>query len=55
MLTTDYSAVAISAILEQTHEDSKSHVIAYASKCCSPSEAQYGSSKGAFLAVVYGS
>ena len=53
-LTTGYLAVAISAILEQTHDDSKNHIITYASKCCSPSEAQYGSSKGEFLSVVYG-
>ena len=53
-LTTDYSALAISAILEQKQEDAKDHVIAYASKCCSDAESKYGSSKGEFLAVVYG-
>ena len=29
-------------------------MIAYTSKCCSDTEAKYGSSKDEFLAVVYG-
>ena len=53
-MTTDYSAIAVSAILEQKHEDARDHVIAYASKCCNDAESKYGSSKGEFLAVVYG-
>lgn len=52
-LTTDYSALAISAILEQKQEDGKDHVITYANKCCSNAESKYSSLKGELLAVVY--
>ena len=51
--TTDFSAVALSAVLEQQQEDNRPHVIAYASRCCNPAEAKYGSSKGELLAIVY--
>ena len=53
-LTTNYSAATISAILKQWQEDAKEHIIAYASKCCTAAESNYESSKGEFLAVVYG-
>ena len=52
-LTTDFSFTAISAVLEQYQEDNRTHVIAYASRCCSATEAKYGSSKGELLAIVY--
>ena len=53
-LSTDYSAYAISSVLEQLQEDNKTHVIAYASRCCNDAESKYGSSMGEFLAVVFG-
>ena len=53
-LMTDYSVLAISAILEQKQEDGKDHVIAYASKCCSDTESKYGSLKGEYFAIIYG-
>ena len=52
-LSTDFSSVAISAVLEQQHSDNKLHVIAYASRCCNAAESKYGSNEGEFLALVF--
>ena len=52
-LHTDFSHVAISAILEQVKADNKAHVISYASRTCSPAEAKLGPTDGELLAIVY--
>lgn len=50
---TDFSHVAVSAILEQLHEDGKHHVVCYASRHCSPAESKLGPTDGELLAIVY--
>ena len=52
-LHTDYCALAISGVLEQSHADGKEHVVAYASKGCSPAEASLISTEGELLALVW--
>ena len=39
--------------MEQVKEDSKSHVISYASRTCSAAEAKLGPTDGELLALVY--
>ena len=53
-LYTDFCGGSVSAVLEQLGADDKPHVVAYASKTCSPAEARYGSSDGELLALIFG-
>jgi hypothetical protein len=52
-LCTDYSHIAVGAILEQLHADGKRHVVSYASRTCSPAESKLGPTDGELLAIVY--
>lgn len=52
-LTTDYSSMAVSAILSQM-KDGKERLIAAAGRKCTPYEANYSSWKGEMSALVYG-
>ena len=54
MLLTDFSAISVSAILEQTHTDGKQHVVAFASRCCNAAESRLASSEGELLALIFG-
>jgi len=49
----DFSAQAISAVLEQLKADNKSHVICYASRTCSLAESKLGPTDGELAAMVY--
>ena len=53
-LHTDFCGASISAVLEQLGPDHKMHVVAYASKTCSPAEQKYSSTDGELLAMVFG-
>ena len=50
---TDFSHLAISAILEQRGADNKQHVVCYASRRCSAAEAKLGPTDGELLALVF--
>ena len=50
---TDYSHVAVGAILEQLQADGKRHVVSYASRTCSTAESKLGPTDGELLAIVY--
>lgn len=50
---TDYSHVAVGAVLEQLHADGRFHVISYASRTCSKAEQGLGPTDGELLAIVY--
>ena len=52
-LHTDYSHVALGAVLEQLKEDGKRHVVSYASRTCSAAESKLGPTDGELLAIVY--
>jgi hypothetical protein len=52
-LSTDYSHVAVGAVLEQLQEDGKRHVVSYASRTCSAAESRLGPTDGELLAIVY--
>ena len=52
-LHTDYSHLALGAVLEQLKEDGKKHVISYASRTCSAAEAKLGPTDGELLAIIY--
>ncbi len=54
VLSTDWSANGLSAILSQIGEDGLERVVAYASRSCSKSERSYASYKGEMLAAVWG-
>ena len=53
-LSTDFSSEALGAVLEQEAEDSRMHVVAYASRCCAPAESRLISSEGEYLALLFG-
>jgi len=53
-LSTDFSSEALSAVLEQLQADSKLHVVAYTSRCCSDAEGRLCSSEGECLALLFG-
>ena len=50
---TDFSHLAIAAVLEQRHSDNKQHVVCYASRRCSAAEAKLGPTDGELLALVF--
>jgi len=50
---TDFSHVALGAILEQKKSDNKSHIISCASRNCSSAEAKLGPTDGEILALVF--
>ena len=52
-LHTDFSHLAISAVLEQLKADGKHHVIGYASRTCSTAESKLGPTDGELLAIIY--
>jgi hypothetical protein len=54
VLSTDWSAQGLSAILSQVHPDGQERVVAYASRSNSVSERNYTSYKGEMLAAVWG-
>ena len=50
---TDFSHVALGAILEQRKSDNKCHIISCASRNCSAAEAKLGPTDGEILALVF--
>ena len=53
IVQTDWSNRGMGAVLAQLDDDKKERVIAYASRSCSPAEANYSSYKGELCAVVW--
>ena len=49
----DFCGHSVSAVLEQHQSDNKNHVIAYASRSCTPRERILGSTDGELLALLY--
>ncbi len=50
---TDFSHVALGAILEQRKSDNKCHIISCASRNCTAAEAKLGPTDGEILALVF--
>ena len=53
-LQTDYSAIALAAILSQKGDGEDEHIIACASRRCTPAESRLGATAGELQALVYG-
>lgn len=53
-LITDYSPLAISAIIEQLQSDGKSNPVTYARHCCDDTETHLCSLEGKLLAITFG-
>ena len=55
MLTTDFSAIAIGAVLSQTDASTGlEYPVAYASRVLTPAESRYAATEGEMLALVWG-
>ena len=54
ILQTDYSAVALAAVLSQKDDSGKEHIVACASRACTGPESRLGATAGELAAVVYG-
>lgn len=52
-ILTNYSHIAIAAILEQQKVDNKQHVISYALQCCSKAKCSLDPTDGELLAILY--
>jgi hypothetical protein len=54
ILQTDYSAVALAAILTQQDDEGREHIISCASRACSGPESRLSATEGELQAMVYG-